>query len=752
MDPVERINLQSLRPLLASTALLLAVLACSGIPWPDLTLGPRCDQVQLARTSGQPGDTIRLQGIPDAMMGIYAEVSTDQHDDLPPIALHESESGDLDIIVPLHPNGISGGELTLVVTNGQLRCPELTLEVDAIPPAPGTLERYVEALDGHLSFWRDRAGVSRQDLLSGYIEPELLPLAAAQTFYDGPNNPKSLVRVAEGTAEFDSAAELDRQVLDAILSHSGVAESLESLSQASPDIGLGQRAAGHAAHRHQRIAAGELSEDMEQQASCLRTLNGATGKLLNDADFAIAAVGVANGPAGLTLAAAKLAAMWPLEYCAYRLPSEFTSMTVDVSHEHFKEDFDFNSEFPVVRSVVVTARSEVWNLTGIMVDTVLLFGGGIDEAGQAAKASREVGMVSQANAELAGATNNLCQRSDCGDGISFSLDPEHTDAIDIYWPEFVKFTGLRSITTGEFGLYRPAATGPGGLRVETLPVFGDARSAETLEMNVAAIEVDLNPSSVVLEPGQSQQFTLSISNAEHPELNQWTQSSPDGGESPVAQDSESYTFTAPAEITTDLDPDPCVEKEVWGILVESTSRTGLRKDGDPPRSDTAVITVVRNIAEQNPELCGTPTPTPTPEPDECLHGTWAVDPQSYNRYLEQLLSGGDITGTSAEGMLDIEFEPDWLVTINMNMNITLCTSEGCITSNIREMGSASYGVDTETNTLSVGGGIPIVASLEGFTGEGGTTPSASAEYICEGDSLTILASGAPPLEYNRADD
>lgn len=740
-----------LRGTLYVAGLAAALLACSLISLPSFgNADPACTDVQLARDSASPGDTLEVTGVPESMTGLFVQVSAADGGEAKPSPMLLTPSGGVAVLVPMHPNGLSGGELDLVITNGEHDCPQVTVQVEPIEPAPGTLDSYVTAVGDHLATWRAEADVTRDELLTGYLEAELLPLAAAQILYDGPDNPTSLVRIAQGTAEFDSGDSIDPEVLNAFLHQSGLLGGLEGMhlptDAAATSLGRG----GLTAPFLQQAAAGQLSEDMTRQHNCMGMITGASGDVVNDADLAITAVGVFNAPAGIALSAAKLVALWPVEYCAYRLPSQFTSMDVDRSHEEFNEDFDFDSEFPIVRAVHVTAQSEAWNLTPIVIDTLLLFGGAADSAAQATKVAKDPGFVNQANDALAPTVNNLCARSDCADAVGATLPPVQFGSVDINWPEYVRFTGLRSITTGEFGLYRPASTGPGGLRVETRPVFGDARSAKAIEMNVAAIEVALSPSSVVLEPGQSRQFSLNISNADNPQLNQWTESSP-RGERLVAQDSDSYTFTAPAKITNDQDPDPCIKQEIWGLLVESTSRTGLRKDGEPPRSATAVITVREDVSAENPEECGTPTPTPTPEPDECLHGTWAVDPGSYNRYLEQLLSGGEITSSNAEGVLNLEFTPDWTVTINLNMNLTFCTVAGCITSNIQQTGSDTYStnsIDGDSGRISTSGGVPIVASLGDYSRQVEGDPG-SATYTCEGDTLTIIAAGAPPLQYNR---
>lgn len=736
------------RILLLPAMLLIALLAC-GL-WPSGGAGDMasCDDVQLAEQHGRPGDTIEVTGVPQSMTGLYVDVSTDDNGSPTVSPMLLTPDGGLAVLVPMHPDGLAGGQLTMVITNGDRDCPAVTLQVDPIEPAPaGTLEAYVAAVGQNLANWREDVGVSREHLLTGHLEPEFVPLAAAQILYDGPDNPTSLVRIADGTAEFPSGGKVDPEIVNTMLYYSGLPQELDDLKPPEDELAAGTGRGRLAAPTTQQGAATQLSRDMTRQATCLGLLTGKSGDVLNDIDLAITATGVINAPTGIFLAAAKLVALWPMQYCAYRLPSEFTGMNVDLSHEHFLEDFDFDTEFPVVRSVQVTARSESWNLTPIVIDTLLLVGGAADEAAKLGKVAPEAGAVSDINAALAPATNNACGRSDCADDIGVTLPPLQFGPIDINWPQFVRFTGLRSITTGDFGLYRPAATGPGGLRVETLPVFGDASTRQTFEMNVDAIDVSLSPRSVTVKPGESVPFTVTISNAEHPELNDWTELAPGGGEQLVAQNSDSYTFQAPAKITHDADPDPCKEQEIWGILVEATTSTGLRKDRNPPRSASAVITVEKDVSQENQAECGTPTPTPTPKPDECLIGSWDVVPASYDAYLQALLGGGDIESIEHNGVLSLTFMRDWSLTIDMDMALTFCSSQGCITTNVVQSGSGTYSINPSAGTIS-STGVPVVASI-GDVSESVGPESGSGSYTCDGDTLTITPAGAPGLEYER---
>ena len=172
----------------------------------------------------------------------------------------------------------------------------------------------------------------------------------------------------------------------------------------------------------------------------------------------------------------------------------------------------------------------------------------------------------------------------------------------------------------------------------------------------------------------------------------------------------------------------------------------------------------------------TPTPTPTPPisggqveiesnsgdgedgsspggeidpPDESagcsLLGTWEVDNASYLTFMKA--SAGDEM-EAVEGVMQITFEDDTMVSNVTDMNHTACSPDGCFTWNIDQVGTSEY--TAENGILTVTGGGPLVATITGGATAEAETESGSAPYTCIGDELTVFYENSPPLLWNRA--
>lgn len=135
-------------------------------------------------------------------------------------------------------------------------------------------------------------------------------------------------------------------------------------------------------------------------------------------------------------------------------------------------------------------------------------------------------------------------------------------------------------------------------------------------------------------------------------------------------------------------------------------------------------------------------------PDESgacsLLGTWEVDNASYLNFMKA--SAGDEM-ESVEGVMQITFEDDTMVSNVTDMNHTACGPDGCFTWNIEQVGMSEY--TAENGILTVTGGGLVVATLPGGAQGEAATESGSAPYTCIGDELTIFYENSPPLLWNR---
>lgn len=185
-----------------------------------------CDAIEAAAFAGMPLERIALTGLSGADRSTdwvqveapgYAPYET---------ALYGSQAEGYEVLVPLHPDAIDGGTVTLVVTDGVVSCPGISFEVLALPPFSGNpIEETVAAMEQVALALANRYGVDRGGLASVPLDQlpvDLIPLALAFTALDAADYPAALADL--------SAAE--RDLLQRIVARLGLPARLSESAAA----------------------------------------------------------------------------------------------------------------------------------------------------------------------------------------------------------------------------------------------------------------------------------------------------------------------------------------------------------------------------------------------------------------------------------------------------------------------------------------------------------------------------------------
>lgn len=453
-----------------------------------------CEDVSLARESGQPGDLIALNDLPPGIALGSASASTDPSGDGPRIPIVESEQGP-SLLVPFHANGLVGGSLALTIWVGSERCSEVSLAIESVEAREGAFVEYIDALQELMDVTRTLYGVTRQQLLEPQGEAlplYLLPLSLTQHLIDGPDVENNLRAIADGSAPINQSDDFDMTKLDAIVAQLGLVEAVQAEVDANREL-LDQSTSGRVAHaaapvRQAAIGnirnASDLDTAMRRQSKCEAQGEGATGELLHDATVSVRWItgSLTNLlPGGWKYAgkAALFAARLPTLTCEYLLPSSFAAVTADGSILWFPDEWA-GGPGAVIQTTVVGVSKEL-DLEREIND----FTADLDDENK--RIIRNMG-------------DDLCaQFESCSKGKPV-LGPIEYGPIEVTGPKWTDAQAINNVVfVGQAGgvfTYSPVNQGTGGVHIRTrAELFGDAAPAETdLEVRVEdCVDTGVNP-------------------------------------------------------------------------------------------------------------------------------------------------------------------------------------------------------------------------------------------------------------------
>jgi hypothetical protein len=475
-----------------------------------------CPAFALTATSGVSLSSIVIGELPAEFDPPFAaHLITADRDSAGFAHIVANESGELELLVPLHPTEpVNGGDVTLIVTDGTLACAPVALSIDPLPEADGEFAAVVDLLQTILTEQAALLETTPEELRTtpfDELPQSLWPLAAAQAVLDDPDNGESLRAIAEGAMGSDVLDLLDR-----MLEQTDVRAILETpLAPAALLASAQQMAVEGCTPGDIGSSASELDRCMAIAADVKRSTEGISKKVADDIKYVIAVGTKLQLPAVDYVERAFGILFWYIynerEKTAGTLPSAFTDMTVEVDKPTFLEDEDGPGQ---VTNAVVHATSTGWDATKAITEA-------LDEGFALAKEATKFGEIPKAD-ELTGQIGNMIKQR-LGDLPldELAIPPVEFGPVDVTNPEWLQMrivTG-NSVMLGSETMYDPARPGTTTLSVRTADGrFGGEGVAEQVGVTVGTLQLQFTPDEALVLPGDSVELTLSVSKSAYPSM------------------------------------------------------------------------------------------------------------------------------------------------------------------------------------------------------------------------------------------
>ena len=582
--------------------------------------GPPLDDVTLSVASVTSLTRVYLDRLPDAGAGEESPYSVEilGFDAVLEMPVEVDETGPF-FFAPFHPETPEqGGTVTLQVAGEGERSPELLLDVQALPDAPGAFASLVDSLSTHIDRHAFRLGSSLEALRSMAFEdapPALLPLKYALSFVDDPGNPNSLTAMADGQSAYLNADAV--RLLDQLFGYAAL-ENLVRLENAAieeldppgtsntglalplaqlPPIqnkSLALKAGGCIEFESDIADAAALSAAMWEAKFADIAISGDAGATLGALGAVLAVGTVVTGPAAPAFAVAGAAtAAWQAsrQTLAGLNPSHLVSITAQYDKTRYNEDSVDEGSYS---NVVVVAASTGWSGDQALFDAVTTAIGGAATARQVAKIA-EASYLSAATAATLSVTGSTYLGAREGGVVEVCPQQWTIDISSPLWSEARSVTGKFQVATGA-QTYKPLMAGDDFISVSNIPSkFGQERIDVDKDVTVEEIRVIANANPrFVTTPGETVQITAQIQHADNESLSwetaagMWTDGMGDATNGPT---------TRPLETPKSKSAYPFV------VTVESLSRQGPRESGSPTRKDTITVRLEQDITVSPPNPC-----------------------------------------------------------------------------------------------------------------------------------------------------
>jgi hypothetical protein len=429
-----------------------------------------------------------------------------------------------------------GGVIDLVLRGeGGERYPVGLVEVTGLASAPGAAVEVAVELELMGEVMGDFAGEPLSSFYGGGAPDELRPFVALDKIVRDPSNPNNLSNVLRGTAPvLLEVGEYDADMTDRLYGKFGVAGQLRAMRMGMEEAvrrgGL-ERAGGLGRMDILPIAnLTELSALMQQQcrAAAATDPNGPAGRAKAGFGYATAAVGL-MGPVGAAFALGAGVTSFVLDTYqqgeAALLPSEVVTYELLLSKSEFTEDFCETASW----EVKISARNQGWSLDKTLVQ-------GLFTAASAARGVKGLAGEVASREPLRRLSNDLADGVETvggqalnemfpGDASVFRIDPREWDGIEVTDGDFglveVSYPGgVVKEAMGSQRFFEPAQVGSGGVKVVMNPgILGCAASRGKTELvDVLENTISVSPNGGQVEPGQVLEFTATITDAYHKEL------------------------------------------------------------------------------------------------------------------------------------------------------------------------------------------------------------------------------------------
>ena len=488
-----------------------------------------CDGLLSIDASGEPFDTLDIGDIPNAIDSVWAIITPEAGESGVGGVLLDDDNGDR-LMVPTHPNEpISGGLVTVSITDGTKVCPIGSLEILPLPEAPAdtsakTLDAFLFLIDAVAGdFGLDGAELETTPL--DELPVPLIPAALAQIVLAGPDNENSFAHLLDGTAP-DAQDNLDLDLLNRCLAKVGLETVLQErlanrlpLIPAVSTVGGQPNAAGRANGTclvldhtvdFEIANAEELSRYMQEGLQS-RNDQASINTVVSDALAMIfTVIGLGNTAAGAS-GAAVLYAWDQLEQATGNLlPSLLTKVEFDLENGgRIPEDRMDGSDggttppYPEWTDPRLYARSLGMDLTRSSLEAAIVLANFIPISGLPGAELLKAGSLEGAN----GALDQL-DTADC-----WTIAPSTWGPIgDARDREYLhaNFFGDSVTEIIEFGSFEPIALGSTLLRISTTDAFSGPSVSAEKNIDVVRKQVLMQAPTITTQPGQPVEVVASI--------------------------------------------------------------------------------------------------------------------------------------------------------------------------------------------------------------------------------------------------
>lgn len=619
------------RSVTLALAVGLVVAACSGSETGSGAFD--LSSVALSSTSAVALDRVDLLGVPtnvDLATSDVLVITGDGEIPLPILA----DDGEPYILAPLHPSDPSGGgTVELVFEHSGERSAHLALEVSPLPQAPGAWDEVVALLRAAIAERAEEGGLTFDQLQAAAFEdlaPEYQPLKLAQAYLDDgtENDLESLL-----TASANGLSDSDRAMIDALVARLDLASLIGG--GAAIDSFMGDRG-GHRSFAPalapgptaavggldcrdagiQVVDAADLAAMITQAKDSVITPGGAERQVLNDIGTVTAyggflpVVGPFVGATGTLFTAIE----------AYKngvaglYPSKLLSLTADVTGVAFPEDFLGPEGWD---NVMVKAVSTGWDANADIANVVLsaasttgsfFAGSRLVNASDAEGFAIDVMLSMRDNAGNALVAEYVDVLSFCPEDWTVPITGEPWSKATARLERFeVDSTALSFQPATELGLNLPFED---TLRIEADPDrFAGEQVHTDLKISAHPIQVEGIEEIMVKTPGKPIDVSMTVHGAIDPTLDWQSQKGAWTGDPTITSTGDPIVPGLLGSVTwTRTHVTPTSESDYpYLATVESSSRSGLRADGDPPRLKVITVRLADIIVEPNPVTMATET-------------------------------------------------------------------------------------------------------------------------------------------------
>ncbi len=471
---------------------------------------------------------------------------------------------------PVHPAGIRGGELVVQLTDGERVCPRRRFVVDALEPAPGATALVLERVRAQSDALLDSLGIDEAHahqlvdlsepgtiIVDDADEHAIAPLLFA-ALVDHPDNPQSISAVAEQ----------DTDLLDALLKKSGMSEG----ASARPVL----RATGGG------VSALSAAPEINDAATLSRILTEHGRPACNQ---------VGSGYDELTAAAGVLASYIPQphvrgalgafstvgsslilasKYVCATHPNKVTDMTTRPNRFDFPEDHTGKPLAVTLTAIPGPPLNIPANVAGLVLSAL----GAVGLADMNAAGALLDDLMRAAGEQVFTWSIETGTRAE--EMVTIHADPWTVSVESTEWLLVVPQDQRADVADCERGIcVVPKAAGDSSVKLGPAPEkFGSVQLAHTILATVNAIEVDLGPRVRIASPGFPVPLGYAVRNAVDPSLTFSSAS--------AANIVNDETTARDGVVTVEL-PNDRASYPV-SVIAESTSRTGARESGIPPRT------------------------------------------------------------------------------------------------------------------------------------------------------------------------